>query len=859
MPIDSSHAGRVIDTADATASRVARGFDIETAGKDHAVINVELDPKLLELFAAGLYRSSTKAIEELVTNAFDAEARRAIVRLPQDPQSPDATIWVVDDGEGMTLDGLRYLWMIGRSRKAGVTAKRGKRQPIGQFGIGKLATFLLGERLTYVSRSSDGFLAVTMNFASIQPGKKDLEPLADTGDTRTRKLELQVRKLTAREAEVALAELIEAIPQDEGRPVMRLFGEGSSESWTVVAIRGLKDQGKILSGGRLRWVLSVALPLGGAFRVWLDRKEIRPSLRRLSGELHRWQVGVNDAAAANLKLEIDPDGGVVIPELGTIRGHAAVFQEPLTRGATAELGRSNGFFIRVLGRVINLDDPLFGLPPLSHTTFASFMMEVEADGLNDYLRSSREAVEEVPPVASLRAYLREKFNEARIFYENWIKGPGLDIHLSARVGATPQSLRRPLVGVVRAAVEHGEKPFLFEIPHIPAGPHRDSFIRAFDEDTASEVGPFQHIVVEPVGWDKPFAVYDVSRRSLRINALHPFYANYQDQFGDLEPLELLAAADVLTEAYLREGGNSSSEVRVILGRRDHLLRALVMSQRPRLGLVVELLREPGLNNAPLKHAVRSAFAVLGFEVSPGVGRNSVDILAAARPMLPNRPSDNGYAVAVHVATTAQWDALSKQVLKARLQRIQESVGASCSVVIVPAREWPGRPGSPSRSQLEELREAVVAQGAVALTPEELEQLVEVASVNGDNLDDLVGVLSGVVPVAEWITSHAARARRLPVREIVEIASKLQRDVDGPLEAGTLALEAKRRGVAAVDRDGVLAVFRSLRALVGPLLSIEGGYISVDAPWRRIEAELIATLAERPQLRGMVPFVAPRAS
>src|SRR5438067_13059561 len=80
-------------------------------------IDVRLSYRIVELFSEGLYQSPNKAIEELVANSFDAGAQRVQVLLSPNLQYQDATITVVDDGEGMDVEGLKEHWLIGISSK----------------------------------------------------------------------------------------------------------------------------------------------------------------------------------------------------------------------------------------------------------------------------------------------------------------------------------------------------------------------------------------------------------------------------------------------------------------------------------------------------------------------------------------------------------------------------------------------------------------------------------------------------------------------------------------------------------------------------------------------------------------------
>jgi HSP90 family molecular chaperone len=122
-----------------------------TIGSPTDKIDVRLSYRIIELFSEGLYASPNKAVEELVANAFDAGAQTVQVILSTNLHDQDATIVVVDDGEGMGVEGLKRHWLIGISNKRRLGDKLPMgRQQIGQFGIGKLATYVLssGSRIS---------------------------------------------------------------------------------------------------------------------------------------------------------------------------------------------------------------------------------------------------------------------------------------------------------------------------------------------------------------------------------------------------------------------------------------------------------------------------------------------------------------------------------------------------------------------------------------------------------------------------------------------------------------------------------------------------------------------------------------
>ena len=124
--------------------------ELATSGNEIEEIPVAISYDIIRLFSEGLYKSPHKAIEELVSNGYDAGANRVHVLLP-DPEDGSTTpspLWVVDDGHGMDVNGFHQLWRVADSAKA-VAAPSGGRLPIGQFGIGKLAAYVLAWHLIH--------------------------------------------------------------------------------------------------------------------------------------------------------------------------------------------------------------------------------------------------------------------------------------------------------------------------------------------------------------------------------------------------------------------------------------------------------------------------------------------------------------------------------------------------------------------------------------------------------------------------------------------------------------------------------------------------------------------------------------
>lgn len=98
---------------------------------------------LVEQLGAQLYPSVTATVAELISNAWDADARNVWITIPFDGWTSDNEIVVLDDGHGMTREQARDRYLIvGRRRRmvSGVTSEGGRRVH-GRKGIGKLAAF----------------------------------------------------------------------------------------------------------------------------------------------------------------------------------------------------------------------------------------------------------------------------------------------------------------------------------------------------------------------------------------------------------------------------------------------------------------------------------------------------------------------------------------------------------------------------------------------------------------------------------------------------------------------------------------------------------------------------------------------
>ncbi len=128
-------------------------------GRSGASLALPFRPRarILQLLGDELIGSPRLAVFELVKNAYDADAHLVRVVL-EDVDRADASIVVEDDGDGMTLETIRDIWLVpghdhrARQRAALQRTRRG-RLPLGEKGLGRFAAHKLGNRIEVVSRA----------------------------------------------------------------------------------------------------------------------------------------------------------------------------------------------------------------------------------------------------------------------------------------------------------------------------------------------------------------------------------------------------------------------------------------------------------------------------------------------------------------------------------------------------------------------------------------------------------------------------------------------------------------------------------------------------------------------------------
>src|SRR5690606_4195977 len=97
------------------------------------------------------------------------------------------------------------------------------RQQIGKFGIGKLATYVLANRLTHISKKDGKFYSTSMSYSEVDKrGDTEIEPKTP--------IKISLRELTEEEAKRALERWTDTTAFSSSGII--LFGKKSEASWT---------------------------------------------------------------------------------------------------------------------------------------------------------------------------------------------------------------------------------------------------------------------------------------------------------------------------------------------------------------------------------------------------------------------------------------------------------------------------------------------------------------------------------------------------------------------------------------------------------------------------------------------------
>jgi hypothetical protein len=837
--------------------------DFYTIGKEKSDIEVRISYRIIQLFSEGLYSSPNKAIEELVSNSFDAGANNVHIILPPDLIADDATIAIIDDGSGMDEKGLREHWLIGVSRKRNLPALPKGRKQIGKFGIGKLATYVLAKRLTHVSRVGSKYYSTSMDFTKI-PGEEG------AGIYTEEKVTLPLRILTEQEARVTVSPWLNG--SKEGYKAIRLFGHGAAKTWTVAIMSSLKPMASEIQRGRLRWILQSAMPLRDDFVLYLNGERVLPS--KLSAKkVGRWVLGKDlkklpKPAPQDLEVTEDPNEksgslhryGLTHPELGRVTGYLEVFQDPIDTGKSTEIERSHGFFVYVRERLINIDDAGFGISRnlLRHGTFSRFRMVVHIDRLDDELRSSRETLREGPLCNIAQNILHGAFNYARVALEKHEAEISGGERMANRVAGSPGSLtRRPILGLVRSAIEGKTHPKYIAYPTLLGAPEKAAFLEELEKSAEAPEGFIRDAQLVEMSQDEGVAILDVQNGLLQINSLHPFVAHFLDEYEDKRrslPLELLAMSEVLLEAHLYEIGLDENDIQDVVSRRDETLRSLARSTGKRNArTIAQDLMDASTDKDLLEKMLVAAFDSMGFDAVPLGGPNKPDGIAEARLAGDLKGKPHRYTVSLEAKSKEKegTKVAAKTVGISAIARQRDDHGCDHAIVAGPDFPTTGGEGSALVKEIEKDREAtnktITLIRIVDLA--QLVRLVPLKRVGLDRLRDLLETCTTPEEAKEWVdTLKAETVQKVPYKDILDTVWEQQKE--RPNEAVeysglAVALQKGKKGIN-ISKAELSQICTAISRMAPEMVSARNGSVELSQRPDKVMAVISSVIQEYPE-------------
>lgn len=621
------------------------GSSLESLGQHHQLLNVRLSRELITLLSEQLYQSPAKAIEELVVNSFDADASNCYIMVPVVSAGTDVgrlpVIAVYDDGVGMDSAGLADLWHIGSStkREEQIIALR-KRRQIGKFGIGKLATYALANRITYLTSSGQNeILGLSLSFDEFKS-----DPVGPESP-----VQLEVRSLS-RDQALDVPLVTETIRACGLEPEVALNPENS---WTLALLEELKPRANALQPGRLRWVLRTAMPLSTEFDVTLNGDQVLSSKIDIPvvvtftvADLPKARI---DALSQRTGQDWHIEARPAPPHLGEhapaenalvcdlfdegIFGKVIVTQKSLYGGKSEDLTRSHGFFVRVRGRLVNEEDALFGLNPQVYEVFNRFRADIDADDLDDVLTAPREGVGLSERRTIMTNVLLEIFREARARYDKWISEqskPQDNKREPDRNYVDPRNVERPVADALLGEHQPGPGSDVDEdwfYLDVPAPDEINDVVSTLYEYGDREPYSYE---LESLGRTSRLVRFVPGERKFVINDDHDLVIAFQDDARAMDLLYDFATAESLLEVYLRESGLSPHLVGAVLERRDTLLRSLAREQVTSVHAIAANLRDSVSSERDLEISLVVAARALGFVAKHMSGSTNPDGLARLR-------------------------------------------------------------------------------------------------------------------------------------------------------------------------------------------------------------------------------------
>jgi hypothetical protein len=132
--------------------------------KDPEHLRLEASANLVRLIGEELVTSDEAAVSELVKNSYDAGAKQVTITIEPIAEKRPGYIKIKDDGQGMSADDFKRMFMVAGYSERGEEAGSAKRVPTGEKGIGRFAAARLGRYHEIVTKASQEHASINMTF-----------------------------------------------------------------------------------------------------------------------------------------------------------------------------------------------------------------------------------------------------------------------------------------------------------------------------------------------------------------------------------------------------------------------------------------------------------------------------------------------------------------------------------------------------------------------------------------------------------------------------------------------------------------------------------------------------------------------
>lgn len=193
-------------------------------------LQIKFAGRLIDLLGQQMYGGAVPSVAELVANAWDADAPKVEISIPENVKESGAEIVVRDYGKGMSFEELNdYYLHIGYERRSRGDRTEGGRLVMGRKGIGKLAGFGIAEDIIVTSVKEQHLVEIRLNYTELRnlhtATQHPLKPLRDEPSNEPNGVKVTFKGL----------KLVRNINADSFRQSMaRRFAIGSEEMEIIV-------------------------------------------------------------------------------------------------------------------------------------------------------------------------------------------------------------------------------------------------------------------------------------------------------------------------------------------------------------------------------------------------------------------------------------------------------------------------------------------------------------------------------------------------------------------------------------------------------------------------------------------------